>query len=93
MKTDNEWHFGLAVLGTDKKIRVLDSKEDAEERIARGDFKPEEKVKGDPGSRYIRYVHYNWNKGQPIIDFGAFILNVVDIGPVGEDGTAQGFTV
>jgi hypothetical protein len=73
MKTDNNWHEGIIYQYADgnKEFQLA-------ENIVEGieDPRPKEMINGR-----VKYqnVKYNWNHGQPIVDFGDFKMTIVDI--------------
>lgn len=77
MIQDNQWHEGIVYQHSDDGEFVLvDSYEegDADDRP-----KTMATVDGVYGIKH-QTVKYNWNKGQPIVDFGEFQMCITDIG-------------
>lgn len=69
MKTDNQWHNAICVQHADGSFGIYDDKEDAAKNGA-------EKLLQK--SRY-QDVQYNWNHGQPLVNFGDFTMSIVDV--------------
>lgn len=70
MKTDNQWHDGIfyKLEGGDFVL-----KETIEE--AMNDARPKEM---ENGAVKFQPIRYNWNRGEPIVDFGEFKMSIVD---------------
>lgn len=67
MKPDNQWHEAVVYELLSGEFVIADSVEDAEK-----DQQPKNEDHGYVG------VKYNWNHGQPIVDFGDFQMTIVD---------------
>jgi hypothetical protein len=75
MKTDNQWHDGIVYQHSDDRVFVIaDNFEEAE--------KDEHPMTMENGGVKYQDVKYNWNKGQPVVDFGDFKAVITDIGLV-----------
>ena len=73
MKQDNQWHDGIVYRHSDDGSFVLAENVDEIEK----DTRPMTMESG--GVKY-QDVKYNWNRGQPIVDFGDFRMAITDIG-------------
>jgi len=69
MKADNEWHPGIIVEHADGSFGVYEDFEDAENNHLQEIRNPKK----------FQDIKYNWNRGQPIVDFGDFKLSIVDM--------------
>lgn len=70
MLQDNQWHEGVCVKTPDGTFEIFESIQDIKENWNREI--PKESMGYMP-------IKYNWNKGQPIVDFGDFKASIVDL--------------
>lgn len=73
MITDNQWHDGIIyrLTGDDTRFVIVDTIDEA-----KSDQRPKECF--DTGGIRYQGIKYNWNHGQPKVDFGDFSLSIVD---------------
>jgi hypothetical protein len=69
MITDNQWHDGVLITDPAGGFLLLDNLEDG---------RREAEIFGWEGEIKYQDVRYNWNRGQPIVDFGQFQASIVD---------------
>jgi hypothetical protein len=80
MKQDNQWHDGIVYQHSDDgKFVLAENLEEADK-----DNRP---MTMEGGGVKYQDVKYNWNRGQPIVDFGDFKMVITDIGFVKLDET------
>jgi hypothetical protein len=68
MIQDNQWHVGICVKMKDGNFALFDNFAQAEE-TREADL---------PVEVQFQDVKYNWNRGQPIVDFGDFKMTIID---------------
>jgi hypothetical protein len=77
MKTDNNWHPCVVVKKADGNFSVHENLADLEKEVTSGRVSLP-MVDGQPQCRYNE-AKWNWNKGQPIVDFGEFQMAITDM--------------
>lgn len=69
MNCDNQWHPGIIADHADGSFGIYDDFEDA--------FKNSAVKLTDPP--VFKAITYNYNRGQPLVNFGDFVMSIVDI--------------
>lgn len=69
MNPDNHWHDAVCVKHKDGSFGIYHDQKDA---VERGSGKIN-------NTSEFQEVKYNWNHGQPIVDYGDFQMTITDI--------------